>query len=53
MRGTLALGLCKLCLVTQTRRLRPKVNHVSHALVTLLCSLPLPRTAYKWIGSLA
>ena len=42
MRGALPLGLCKLSLVTQTRRLRPKVNHDSHALVTLL-SHWLPR----------
>ena len=32
MWGDLPPGLCNLGLVTQTRRLRPKVNHDSHAL---------------------
>jgi hypothetical protein len=48
MRGALPLGLCNISLVTQTRRLRPKVIHDSHALchaVSRACKwIPSPRS---------
>ena len=43
MRGTLPLGLCKVSLVTQTRRRAPKGQPCSMALTHALITLSVPR----------